>query len=50
MKDEAEFNRIVANSLKASKTIVNDKEITGIFDIGSIQFMYLTHKRKDNTT
>ena len=29
MKDEAEFNRIVANSLKASKTIINDKEVTG---------------------
>ena len=27
MKDEAEFNRIVANSLKASKTIINDKEM-----------------------
>lgn len=29
MKDEAEFNRIVANSLKASKTVINDKEVTG---------------------
>lgn len=29
MKDEAEFNRIVANSLKASKTIIGDKEVNG---------------------
>ena len=29
MKDEAEFNRIVANSLKASKTIIDNKEVTG---------------------
>lgn len=29
MKDEAEFNRIVSNSLKASKTVVNGQEISG---------------------
>ena len=29
MKDEAEFNRIVANSLKASKTIINGDEVNG---------------------
>ena len=29
MRDEAEFNRIVVNSLKASKTIINNQEVNG---------------------
>ena len=41
-------NKIVEQ--QDSYIVYNDIEITGIFDIGSIQFMYLTHKRKDNTT
>ena len=43
-----EGNKIVEQ--QDSYIVYNDKEITGVFDIGSIQFMYLTHKRKDNTT
>ena len=43
-----EGNKIIEQ--QDSYIVYNDKEITGIFDIGSIQFMYLTHKRKDNTT
>lgn len=31
-----------------SYIVYTNNEITGIFDIGSIQFMYITHKRKDN--
>lgn len=31
-----------------SYIVYTNNEITGVFDIGSIQFMYITHKRKDN--
>lgn len=31
-----------------SYIVYTNNEITGIFDIGSIQFMYITHKRKDS--
>ena len=41
-----EGNKIIEQ--QDSYIVYNDKEITGIFDIGSIQFMYLTHKRKES--
>ena len=43
-----EGNKIIEQ--QDSYIVYNDKEITGIFDIGSIQFMYLTHKRKESAT
>ena len=43
-----EGNKIIEQ--QDSYIVYNDKEITGVFDIGSIQFMYLTPTTKDNTT
>lgn len=41
-----EGDKIVEN--EDNYIVYTNNEITGIFDIGSIQFMYITHKRKDN--